>query len=94
VQFALAPGRATLLSMSPRAGGWRLAWATGAIDSKSHPDLGGPNGYFRFDRMPVDQATSEWIHAGTTHHHALANGDLDVEIPILATFLAIDAVRV
>ena len=94
VQFALEPGRATLLSMSPRGGGWRLAWATGVIDAKSHADLGGPNGYFRFDRTPVEQATSEWLQAGTTHHHALARGDLDIEIPILATFLTLDTVRV
>ncbi len=92
--FALRRGPATLLSLSPTASGWVLAWATGAIEESRYRDMRGPNGMFRFDSGPGDEAIERWISSGATHHNALAPGRLDVEIPALAAALAIDHVRV
>jgi L-arabinose isomerase len=93
VSFALESGPATLLSASPTAGGWVLAWATGEIVEARYPALGGPNGMFRFDSGPVGEALSRWIASGATHHAALARGRLDVELPVLTETLGIAGVR-
>jgi L-arabinose isomerase len=92
--FALRRGPATLLSLSPTAAGWVLAWATGAIEESRYRDLRGPNGMFRFDSGPADIALEAWIGSGATHHNALAPGRLDVEIPALAAALGVEHVRV
>jgi L-arabinose isomerase len=94
VAFGLRRGPATLLSMSPTSAGWVLAWATGAVEETRYHDMRGPNGMFRFDSGPGDEAISRWISSGATHHNALAPGRLDLEIPILAGALDIDHVRV
>jgi L-arabinose isomerase len=93
ISFPLRLGPATFLSMSPAHDGWVLAWATGSIAEARYPNLGGPNGMFRFDSGPVDEAISRWIASGATHHGALAPGHLDVEIPAFAQALGIRAVR-
>jgi hypothetical protein len=54
----------------------------------------GPNGMFRFDRGPGEEALSRWIASGATHHNALAPSRLDVEVPALARALGIREVRV
>ena len=92
--FALRRGPATLLSLSPTAAGWVLAWATGDIEESRYRDMRGPNGMFRFDSGPGDEAIARWISSGATHHNALAPGRLDVEIPALAAALGIEHVRV
>jgi L-arabinose isomerase len=92
--FALRRGPATLLSLSPTSAGWVLAWATGEIVESRYRDMRGPNGMFRFDSGPGDEAIARWISSGATHHNALAPGRLDVEVPALAAALAIDHVRV
>jgi L-arabinose isomerase len=94
VSFALAPGPATLLSLSPTQDGWRLAWAPGEIVETRFPRMGGPNAMFRFDSGPADDALSRWITSGATHHNALAPGRLDLEVPALAAALGIREVRV
>jgi L-arabinose isomerase len=94
VAFGLRPGPATLLSLSPTSAGWVLAWATGAIEETRYRDMRGPNGMFRFDSGPGDEAISRWISSGATHHNALAPGRLDLEVPILAAAIGIDHVRV
>lgn len=94
VAFGLRRGPATLLSMSPTSSGWVLAWATGAVEETRYRDMRGPNGMFRFDSGPGDEAISRWISSGATHHNALAPGRLDLEVPILAAALGIDHVRV
>lgn len=94
VAFALRPGPATILSLSPSAGGWVLAWATGEVVETRYTDMRGPNGMFRFDSGPSGEALSRWIASGATHHQALAPGRLDVEIPPLASALGISTVRV
>lgn len=94
VAFGLRRGPATLLSLSPTSTGWVLAWATGAVEESRYRDMRGPNGMFRFDSGPGDEAISRWISSGATHHNALAPGRLDLEIPILASALAIEHVRV
>jgi L-arabinose isomerase len=93
VSFPLQSGPATLLSLSPRHDGWVLAWATGEIVDSRFPQLGGPNGMFRFDSEPLEAAVDCWIASGATHHCALAPGRLDIEVPVLATTLGIQAVR-
>ncbi|HYM68641.1 MAG TPA: hypothetical protein VEZ44_03525 [bacterium] len=94
IVFALRRGPATILSLSPSASGWRLAWATGEVVEARHPNLGGPNGMFRFDSGPSTEAGVRWIASGATHHNALAPGRLDVEVPVLAAALGIEHVRI
>jgi hypothetical protein len=71
-----------------------LTWATGEIVESRYRDLDGPNGMFRFDRVPADEAASEWISSGATHHHALGGGRLDLELRIVAGALGIEAVPI
>lgn len=94
VAFSLRRGPATLLSLSPAAAGWVMAWATGEIVETRYRDMRGPNGMFRFDSAPGGEALERWIASGATHHNALAPTRLDVEIPALASALGIQAVRV
>jgi L-arabinose isomerase len=93
VSFPLRQGPATLLSLSPAPDGWVLAWATGLVEDARFQNLGGPNGMFRFDSGPVDEALSRWIASGATHHCALAPSRLDIEIPAFAAALGVRAVR-
>lgn len=85
---------ATILSLSPLDHGWRLSWATGEIVDSRYPRMGGPNAMFRFDSGHVKDAGTAWIDSGATHHHALADGRLDLEIPLLAAALGVEDVRV
>jgi len=94
LSFLLEPGPATLISMSPSKHGWKLAWATGEISEGRYQEMDGPNGMFRFDRTPIEEAASAWISSGATHHHALARGRLDVELRIVAGALGIDAIPI
>ena len=94
LSFRLAPGPATALSLSPVAGTWRLAWATGEIVEARYDSMGGPNGMFRFDSGSAFEAGARWIGSGATHHNALALGRLDLEIPALARALGIEELRV
>ena len=94
VAFALEPGPASLLSMSPTSDGWVLAWGPGEIVESRYTDMRGPNAMFRFDSGPSGEAISRWIGSGATHHNALAPGRLEVEIPALARALGIRLVRV
>jgi L-arabinose isomerase len=94
VAFGLRRGPATMLSLSPAAGSWLLAWATGEIVEARYRTMHGPNGMFRFDSGHSGEAVTRWIAAGATHHNALAPGRLDVEIPALAQALGIRAIRV
>ena len=94
ISFRLEPGPATALSFSPVGGTWRLAWATGEIVEARYDSMGGPNGMFRFDSGPAFEAGARWIESGATHHNALAQGRLDVEISVLARALGIEEVRV
>ena len=92
--YRLRRGPATLLSLTPAAERWRLVWATGVVEEARYPELGGPNGMFRFDSGPAHEIISHWIAAGPTHHHALAPGKLDLELPALADALRIEQHRV
>lgn len=94
VAFALRPGPATLLSLSPVDDGWVLAWAPGEIVETRYTRMRGPNGMFRFDSGPADDALSRWIGSGATHHNALAPGRLVVELPALTDALGIGHRRV
>lgn len=92
--FRLAPGPATVLSLSPAHHSWNLAWATGEVIETRYAHMGGPNAMFRFDSGPADEASARWIASGATHHSALAVGRLDVEVPVLARELGVEPVRV
>jgi L-arabinose isomerase len=94
VAFSLRPGPATLLSLSPAAQGWILAWGPGEIVETRYHNMRGPNGMFRFDSGPGSEALARWIVSGATHHNALAPGRLDVEVPALASALGVRAVKV
>jgi L-arabinose isomerase len=94
LSFLLAQGPATLLSLSPDADGWRLAWATGEVIESRYPRMRGPNAMFRFDAGGSAEAGERWIASGATHHAALAAGRLDVELPALCEALGVRSVRV
>ncbi len=95
VSFDLEPGPATAISLSPMSSSsWRLVWATGEIVETRYRRMGGPNAMFRFDTGPSNQVATSWIESGATHHNALALGRLDVEIPVFARALGVEAVRV
>lgn len=94
LSFRLREGPATMMSASPTADGWVLAWATGCIEAARYGELRGPNGMFRFDSADAMDAATRWITSGATHHGALAPGRLDVEIPVVAEALGMRAVRV
>ena len=94
VAFGLRVGPASLLSLSPEPGGWVLAWGPGRIEETRYEDMRGPNAMFRFDSGPSGDAISHWIGSGATHHNALAPGDLEVEMPVLASALGVRLVRV
>jgi L-arabinose isomerase len=94
ISFRLEQGPATVLSLSPAGGTWRLAWATGEIVEARYDTMGGPNGMFRFDSGSAFEAGARWIASGATHHNAVARGRLDVEVPVLARALGIEEVRV
>jgi L-arabinose isomerase len=92
--FRLRTGPATLLSLSPTDSGWVLAWATGEVVESRYARFRGPNGMFRFDSGGRPEVLSRWIGSGATHHHALAPGRLDVELPALADALGARSARV
>ena len=94
VAFGLRRGAATILSLSPTDDGWVLAWATGEIVESRYTRMRGPNGMFRFDSGPGEEALARWIGSGATHHNALAPGRLDLEVPALAAALGIRHQRV
>ncbi len=94
VAFGLLQGPATILSLSPTDDGWVLAWATGQIVESRYTRMRGPNGMFRFDSGPGDEALARWIGSGATHHNALAPGRLDLEVPAVAEALGIRHQRV
>jgi L-arabinose isomerase len=94
VEFGVRQGAATALSLSPIGDTWRLVWATGEVVESRYPQLGGPNGMFRFDSGSAIDAGARWIAAGATHHNALAAGRLEDEVPTLGRALGLDLVRV
>ncbi|CAN5568067.1 hypothetical protein BH20CHL6_BH20CHL6_10120 [soil metagenome] len=94
IDYRVRLGPATLLSLSPAADGWVLAWAPGEVVESRYRRMRGPNAMFRFDSGAIDDATSRWIASGATHHNALAPGRLDVEASALAAALGIREVRV
>jgi len=94
IAFALRPGPAALLSLSPEPDGWVLAWGPGEIVETRYRDMRGPNAMFRFDSGPSGEAISRWIGSGATHHNALVPERLEVEVPVLAAALGIRYVRV
>jgi L-arabinose isomerase len=89
--FALRPGPMTIASLAQIGKGWRLVWALGEVRESRYPRMRAPNGMFAF-ASPC--ALDKWIASGATHHHALAPGHLDVELPFAAEALGIESWRV
>ncbi len=94
LRFALQPGAATLISMTPSVSGWRLIWGLGEITGRSFPRLDGPNGMFRFQTQPGRLAAEQWIAAGPTHHPSLARRHLDLELDVVAKLAQLTSCRV
>lgn len=94
IAFGLREGPVTMLSASPTAAGWVLAWATGEIVEARYRNMRGPNGMFRFDSGDAVAASSAWISSGATHHGALCSGRLDLEVPVAAAAMGMRSVRV
>jgi L-arabinose isomerase len=94
VAMSLRYGPATLVSLSPGAERWTLAWATGRIVEGPPRPLEGTSGWFRFDTGMSGDVSPAWIGSGATHHCALALGDLSIEMPVIAEALGARSVRV
>lgn len=97
VAFALAPGPATLMSLSPVAGmkgGWVLVVASGELLGSQHETMEGPNGMFRFAGSEVSTAFQRWCEAGATHHAVLMLGDLGAALETAGLLLGIEVHRV
>ena len=93
VSFPIAPGPATLVSLTPTDRTWRLACATGEIVESRYPGLGAPNGMFRFDAGGTP-AIDRWLAAGPVHHHALAPGRIAEPLAVAAQVLGAEYVAV
>ena len=93
VSFPIAPGPATLVSLTPADRIWRLACASGEIVESRYPGLGAPNGMFRFDGGGM-LAIDRWLAAGPVHHHALAPGRIAEPLAVAAQVLGAEFVEV
>jgi L-arabinose isomerase len=95
VTFDLAPGPVTLMTLSPMGTTWRLVWALGELVESRYPRMLAPNAMFRFDSPGTGLALLDrWIASGASHHNALIPGHRDLELPLVAEALRIEAQRV
>jgi L-arabinose isomerase len=85
VTFALEPGPATVISLSPGDHGWTLAWGAGFVEEGDLDAMGAPAACFRFVGGAPD--VDAWIASGATHHHALVCGHLHDELLAVARAL-------
>src|SRR5581483_5709500 len=89
--FDLPPGPVTVLSLSPIGSSWRLVWGCGELLESRYPRMQAPNAMFRFSSSAPAEALDAWLGSGATHHNALIPGHLDLELPLVANALAIEA---
>jgi L-arabinose isomerase len=90
-----AAGPATLVGFTPHPrarGGFRYVVARGELTARRFPETGTPNGAFRFNASPVEQAWAAWAAAGVNHHSSATPGDMADDVVRLAEHLGIEAV--
>lgn len=92
--YALAPGPATLLSLTPTQTGFRLIAAEGEILEETLPDAGALAGFFRFSRAALHDGYTRWMQAGAIHHAATTPGLWHREIAEIATLLGFESVLI
>jgi L-arabinose isomerase len=93
--FTGKPGPATLVGFvqldAPRPK-YRLVVASGELTRRRFPDVGTPNGAFRFGAAgEAVAAWSRWCRAGVNHHSAAAPGDHAAALAAVARLLGIEA---
>lgn len=93
LSYGFEPGPATLLSLSPVADGWALAWLEGEVADKWHPRMAAPNGMFHIGGDP-GAIVERWIASGATHHAALAPGHVGESLRHVSRLLGMQAVDV
>lgn len=86
-QFALKPGRVTLLRLSQAPGGPRLVVAGGEMLDRG-PAFSGTSGTLRFD-APATRVLERVLDSGLEHHMALVYGDHRAVLDRLATSLSL-----
>ncbi len=82
--YSLAPGPATLLSLTPTSGTYRLIAAEGEILEDTLPDAGALAGFFRFSHTDLHSGYTQWLEAGAVHHAATTLGHWNREIGEIA----------
>jgi L-fucose isomerase-like protein len=95
--YALRPGPATLLSLTPTPSGpkpFRLIAAEGEILPEPLPDAGALAGFFRFAHASLHVGYVRWLEAGPVHHAGTAPGHWANEITEVADLLRFELIRI
>jgi L-arabinose isomerase len=92
--YPLVDGPATVLSLTPTAGNYRLISAQGEILEESLPDAGALAGFFRFSNTDLHSGYTQWLEAGPVHHAATAPGHWNREIAEVASILGFEMVSI
>jgi L-arabinose isomerase len=90
--YPLVPGPATVLSLTPTAGNYRLIAAEGEILDESLPDAGALAGFFRFSHTDLHTGYTRWLEAGPVHHAATTLGHWGREISEIASIMGFEMV--
>ncbi|HVF09460.1 MAG TPA: hypothetical protein VNA16_01580, partial [Abditibacteriaceae bacterium] len=81
--YPLAPGPATLVSLTPTPQGeysFRLIAAEGEILDEPLPDAGALAGFFRFRHVDLHTGYTSWLEAGAVHHAGTTSGHWRCEL--------------
>jgi len=95
--YPLAPGPATLLSITPTPSGpkpWRLVVAEGEILNDTLPDTGSLAGFFRFAGDDLRASYTRWLEAGPVHHAATTLGHHAADMRDVAEMIDCEFVQV
>lgn len=78
--YPLQTGPATLFSLTPTSGNYRLIVAEGEILDDTLPDAGALAGFFRFSHTDLHTGYTRWLEAGAIHHATTSLGHWAHEI--------------
>jgi L-arabinose isomerase len=92
--YPLVPGPATVLSLTPTAGKYRLIAAQGEILEESLPDAGALAGFFKFSHTDLHTGYTRWLEAGPVHHAATTLGHWNREIAEVAEIMGFEMISI
>lgn len=92
--YPLTPGPATILSLTPTAGNYRLIAAQGEILEQSLPDAGALAGFFKFSNTDLHTGYTRWLEAGPVHHAATTLGHWSLEIAEVARLMGFEMISI